>query len=137
MVLEAYRFHRSPPPLSRASRPRRRRRQPTSGAAEAEGDGYQGETDQEGDAVRDDEPHVAGGYPVGDPEQEPGQQDGEVAEGDLTRGTLAQHTADLQNRGEAHQHAPGRGGGGEYGDDHGVPSVRRPGLLGSCSPVTW
>src|SRR6516225_6529435 len=89
MVLEAYRFHRSPPPLSRASRPRRRRRQPTSGAAEAEGDGYQGETDQEGDAVRDDEPHVAGGYAVGDPEQEPGQQDGEVAEGDHTRNARA------------------------------------------------
>jgi sugar phosphate isomerase/epimerase len=32
-----------------------------SGAAEAEGHGDQGETDQEGDAVRDDEPQVAGG----------------------------------------------------------------------------
>ena len=41
---------------------------------------------------------------------------------------LAQHAADLQDRGEAHQHPPGRGGGGEKRHDHGIPSVRRPGL---------
>ena len=110
---------------------------PASGTAEAERHGDQGEPDQEGDAVRDDEPHVPGGYPVGDPEQEAGQQDREVAERDFARGTLAQHAADLQNRGEAHQHAPGRGGGGEYGDDHGVPSVRRPGRLDRARQSSW
>ncbi len=56
------------------------RRGAADGAAEAEGYGDQGEADQESDAVRDDEPHVPGGYPVGDPEQEAGQQDREVAE---------------------------------------------------------
>ena len=110
---------------------------PALGAAEAERHGHQRESDQQGDAVRDDQPHVAGGYPVGDPEHEAGQQDREIAEGDLARGPLTEHAADLQNRGEAHQHAPGRGGSGEYGHDHGVPSVRRPGPLGSCSPVIW
>jgi sugar phosphate isomerase/epimerase len=99
------------------------------GTAEAERYGYQREADQEGDAVRDDEPQVAGGYPVGDPEQEAGQQDREVAQGDLARGPLAEHAADLQDRREAHQHAPGGGGDGEYGGDHGHSfGERRPGL---------
>jgi sugar phosphate isomerase/epimerase len=91
-----------------------------SPAAEAEGHGDQRQPDEEGDAVRDDQPDVRGGDAVGDPEQESGQEDREVAEGYLARGTLPQHAADLQDRGEAHQHAPGRGGGGEYGHGHGA-----------------
>ena len=111
------------PPRSRTGTASAAERRPT----EAKGHGYQGEPDQQGDAVGDDKPHVAGRYPVADPEHEAGQQDREVAEGDLARGPLAQHAADLQDRGQAHQHAPGRGGGGEKRHDHGIPSVRRPG----------
>jgi hypothetical protein len=86
---------------------------------QAQGHGYQRQPDQQGDAVRDDQPYVPGGDAVGNPEQESGQEDREIAEGHPAGGTFAQHAADLQDRREAHQHAPGRGGDGEYGHGHG------------------
>jgi hypothetical protein len=44
---------------------------------QAQGHGYQRQPDQQGDAVRDDQPDVPGGDAVGDPEQESGQEDRE------------------------------------------------------------
>src|SRR6516162_10779282 len=90
-----------------------------SGTAEPERHDHQGDPDQQGKAVGNDEGQVPDGRPVADPEHEAGQQDREIADRYLARGTLAQHAADLQDRREAHQHAPGRGGDGEYGHYHG------------------
>ena len=52
---------------------------------EPEGDGHQRDPDEKGDAVRDDQHHVPGCYPVGNPQQESGQQDHEIAEGYILR----------------------------------------------------
>ena len=104
--------------LSGERRPFRRRR-----------DGYQGEPDQQGDAVRDDQPHVAGRYPVGDPEHEAGEQD--------RRSSPARPRARTAGAACGGSAGPGRGPSARPRQEaeaarsdtnHGIPSVRRPGL---------
>jgi hypothetical protein len=65
---------------------------------QAENDRDRAGPDEQSDGVRHDESQVARGDAVTDPQAEPDQQDREVPDRHVTRGSLPQHPADLQDR---------------------------------------
>ena len=71
---------------------------------EPERDDHQDYPDEQGDAIRDHEDQIPRCRSVGDLEQKSDEQNREGAEGHVARGMLAQHAADLHDRGCAHQH---------------------------------
>lgn len=79
---------------------------PDRPAAEAKGNDDHGRPDEQGDDVGDHQRHDPGRRPVSDPQQEPDEQDREIAHRYLAGRVLAQHATDLQQWCEAHQHRP-------------------------------
>jgi hypothetical protein len=85
----------------------------------------------EGDDVGDHERDVVGGNSVGHPERKARQQDDQVSERDIGRGTALEHSTDLQQWGDRHQHRPGRCGNSEDFDHE-----ERPFDVRSCGGTT-
>jgi GrpB-like predicted nucleotidyltransferase (UPF0157 family) len=68
--------------------------------AEAHYDDDGGLSHEQGDRVGDHQRHDSGNCPVGDPQQESGEQDREIAHRHVLRTVRTQHAADLQERRE-------------------------------------
>lgn len=71
--------------------------------------------------IRDNEHGVVGSDSIGHPQGETGEQDELVPDRDVARRLALEHPADLQQRGDPHEHSPGCGGNSKDFDHEGCP----------------